>query len=79
MKSYLIALVDRFLPKIGLVRARLYRGQEAWIGFLESLTSAALKHRDLVLSERFTRLAVADLVADVVPPAKKVRKRAVKG
>lgn len=45
MKSYLIALVDRVLPKIGLVRARLYRGQEAWIGFLESITAEALAQR----------------------------------
>ena len=45
MKSYLIALVDQFLLKIGLVRARLYRGQEAWSGFLESITAAALAQR----------------------------------
>ena len=62
MKSYLIALVDRLLPKIGLVRVRLYRGQEAWIGFLESITSEALAQQ-----------------CNHSEPAKKVRKRAVKG
>lgn len=79
MKSYLIALVDRMLPKIGLVRARLYRGQEAWIGFLESITAEALAQRDLVRNNRLTRSEAADLVAAVVPPAKKGRKHAVKG
>lgn len=62
MKSYLIALVDRLLPKIGLVRLVHYRGLESWANFLDSLASQALELRCAHST-----------------PAKKVRKRAVKG
>lgn len=73
MKSYLIALVDRLLPKIGLVRARLYRGQEAWIGFLESIADEALSQRD------YSRITLFQQDGPSTKAAKKARKRAVKG